>query len=214
MKKFAFITLFTYFLISFDALSDDGHETLFGGDSVTWGGFGAPEFKFSEVNGDFALYIGGRGGVIINNSFIIGLAGYGVVTSHELEDYHISGYADSSAYLRVGYGGLYLGYTINPHKVVHITTGLIIGGGGALYTRAYAHHDHDEDYRDRQKFTYESSPFMIIEPSIGAELNITKFMRFEVGASYKLVSYLELPVTENSDISGLSGYITFKFGKF
>ncbi|MBS4000680.1 MAG: hypothetical protein KGZ71_09375, partial [Desulfobulbaceae bacterium] len=83
MKKFAFITLFTYFLISFDALSDDGHETLFGGDSVTWGGFGAPEFKFSEVNGDFALYIGGRGGVIINNSFIIGLAGYGVVTSHE-----------------------------------------------------------------------------------------------------------------------------------
>ncbi|MCO5250076.1 MAG: hypothetical protein M9949_01495 [Candidatus Kapabacteria bacterium] len=214
MKKFVFVTLVLFFIVCMKTFSNDRQETLFGGDSVTWGGFGAPEFKLSEVNGEFALYLGGRGGVIINNSFIIGLAGYGVVTSHELENYHISGYADSSAYLRVGYGGLYLGYTINPHKVVHITTGLIIGGGGALYTRAYAHHEDDYESRNKQKFTYESSPFMVIEPSIGAELNITKFMRFEVGASYKIISYVELPVTKNSDISGLSGYITFKFGKF
>jgi hypothetical protein len=214
MKKFIFVTVIFFLVICMKTFSNDRHETLFGGDSVTWGGFGAPEVKFSEVNGEFALYVGGRGGVIINNSFIIGLAGYGVVTSHELENYHISGYADSSAYLRIGYGGLYLGYIINPNKVVHITTGIIIGGGGALYTRAYAYQDHDNEYRDRQKFTYESSPFLIIEPSIGAELNITKFMRFEIGASYKLVSYVELPVTKNSDISGLSGYVTFKFGKF
>lgn len=212
MRFFVILTAILSLLMSSTALSNDDHETLFGDGEVTWGGFGGPEVKFSTINGEFATFVGGRGGVIINSSFIVGIAGYGVVTSHELDNYFISGYADSSAYLRVGYGGLYLGYVINPLKIAHITTGLTIGGGGAMYTRAY--YQPEEDYWDKHKFTYESSPFMIIEPAIGAELNITKFMRVEIGASYRFITFVELPQTVNSDIAGFSGYLIFKFGKF
>lgn len=211
MKNFAAITILLAFL-SISLFAEENHETLFGNGEVTWGGYGAPEAKFSTINGEFALFLGGRGGVIINNSFIIGIAGYGVVTSHKLDDYFISGLPDTNAYLRVGYGGLHLGYIINPHNIVHITTSLLIGGGGALYTRAYS--QPEPDYWDKHRFTYESSPFMIVEPGIGAEVNITKFMRFEAGASYRIISFLDLPKTTESDISGLTGYITFKFGKF
>jgi len=211
MKNFAALTVLFIFL-GISLFANDKHETLFGNGEVTWGGYGAPEIKFSTVNGEFALFLGGRGGVIINNSFIIGLAGCGVVTSHKLDDYFIPGLPDTNAYLRMGYGGLHLGYIINPYEIVHITTSLLIGGGGALYTRAYS--QSEPDYWDKHRFTYESSPFMIIEPGIGAELNITKFMRFEVGASYRIISFLDLPKTKESDISGLSGYISFKFGKF
>ncbi len=211
MKNYAIITLLLAFL-SITLFADENHETLFGNGEVTWGGYGAPDIKFSTINSEFALLLGGRGGVIINNSFIIGIAGYGVVTSHKLDDYFISGLPDTNAYLRMGYGGLCLGFIINPQKIIHITTSLLIGGGGALYTRAYL--QAEPDYWNKHRFTYESSPFMIIEPGIGAELNITKFMRFEVGASYRMISFLDLPKTAEGDISGLSGYISFKFGKF
>jgi len=101
------------------------------------------------------------------------------------------------------------------NKFVHITAGVLVGEGGAAYTSAYWHdHGNFDDYFESRNRTYESSAYYIAEPQLGAELNLLKFMRMEVSASYRFVSGLKLPNTENKDLSGFSGGIMFKFGKF
>ena len=45
-------------------------------------------------------------------------------------------------------------------------------------------------------------------------LNVTPIFRIGVGASYRAVESLSLPELTNRDLSGWSGNIQFKFGKF
>jgi hypothetical protein len=218
MKK---LSIFLFLIsMSVSLLSQENKEemkTLFGGSDVKFGGYGAVETKFSPVNDQFGLFVGGRGGLIINHSFLLGLGGYGLTTSHKVDGYKIKDpyYPDSTAYLRIGYGGLHIGYVIEPNEVLHITTGVLIGGGWAGYTRTLTYRNHNDNWDNYDNnFTYESSGFFIFEPSVGAELNVTGFLRLELNASYRIVSLIDLPVTKNSDIGGYSGNIVFKFGKF
>jgi len=83
-------------------------QTLFESGSYKSGGYGAPEVKFTNVNDKFGVLVGGRGAWILNSTFAIGGAGYGLVTSHSISDYFTR--EDTVAYLRTGYGGLYLSY--------------------------------------------------------------------------------------------------------
>ena len=216
MKKI-FLAMILTILATTAYAQEVEHETLFGYEDVRIGGYGGPEVKFTNFNNDFGVLVGGRGGILVNSVFTLGIAGYGVVTSHPVENYSVKPTpwypADSSVYLRMGYGGLHLGFVIEPNKLVHITAGVLVGAGGAAYTSAYWHDDFDDDF-DYDNRTYESSAFFIAEPQLGAELNLLKFMRMEVSASYRFVSGLKLPNTENKDLSGFSGGIMFKFGKF
>jgi hypothetical protein len=216
MKKIAMILLFISMTVT--VLSQENKEeikTLFGNGKVTFGGYGAVETKFSSINNQFGVFVGGRGGVIINHSFILGLGGYGLTTSHKVDGYKIKDpyYPDSTAYLRMGYGGLHIGYIIEPNEVLHISTGLLIGGGWAGYTQEMSSNNHST-YMNNNNFSYESTGLFIAEPSVGAELNITNFFRIELNANYRFVSLVELPVTKSSDLGGFSGSLAFKFGKF
>lgn len=53
-------------------------KTLLEGE-VSHGGFGGPAVKFTSVNGDFGIMVGGRGGWIIDHTFVIGGGGYGLL---------------------------------------------------------------------------------------------------------------------------------------
>lgn len=71
--------VFVIMLISFATKMAAQDETLFKGDIET-GGFGGPVVKYTSIYNQKALMVGGRGGWIINHSFVIGGGGYGVVT--------------------------------------------------------------------------------------------------------------------------------------
>jgi hypothetical protein len=203
-------------MLSMSLLASDGNsrneETLFGGGEIRHGGYGGPEMKVSQINGNTALFLGGRGGWIINGTFSIGLGGYGLVTNHTISNYFLK---DTACYLRVGYGGLFLNYTNESDKLIHFTINALIGAGGAAYTRSwdYSWDWHNDDDCDG-KWSYEHSAFFIFEPGVGIELNLTGWMRVEAGASYRFVSNLDLSRTTNKDLSGLSGNLIFKFGSF
>ena len=63
---------------------------------------------------------------------------------------------------------------------------------------------------------YENSSYFVFEPGIGVELNVLKFFRIELGASYRIVTRLNMPIsnTKASDVDGYSVNFAFKFGKF
>jgi hypothetical protein len=155
------------------------------------------------------LLVGGRGGWIINSSFSIGGGGYGLVTSPKINDYPTF-YDDSSAYLRVGWGGLFLEYINSSNKLIHFTVNALVGAGGASYTRSF----HDGMNWDNSGWVYESTLFLVVEPGATVDLNVAKFFRISLGASYRFVSGVELSRTANKDLSGPSANLAFKFGKF
>jgi hypothetical protein len=158
---------------------------------VRSGGFGAPVVKFGDVAGLFGVWAGGRGGWILNESFVIGAGGYGLTNQAHL----------TFDALEMGYGGLDLEYINRPNDLVHISLGVLVGGGGVTYYPG-------------NSFAGFYSGFFVAEPAVNITLNVTPIFRIAIGATYRAVESLSLPGLTNSDLSGFTGQIQFKFGQF
>ena len=154
------------------------------------GGFGAPVVKFSEVADEFAVFAGGRGGWIVNHTFVIGAGGYGLANDIRFSDSVIG------RDIEFGYGGLELEYINSSNKLVHFTVYLLIGGGGLSGT------------------VVEEESVFVLEPALNGELNITSFFRLNGGVGYRWVSAVDNPGFEDSDFSAVYGQLTAKFGAF
>ncbi len=200
----------TFILLSFvlSAQLSAQEQTLISG-PIESGGLGGPVVRFSKLNDKFALLVGGSGGWLINHSFLIGGGGYGLVNSitapRAAQIYYGEG---EDLKIQFGYGGLLLEYIGYPNNLVHYSISSLIGAGGVHYGYWNNFSNSYDDSRSR------ASAFLVIEPSIGAELNITSFFRLNGGASYRLVKGTDLPGIYDSDLSDVSVYLTFKFGKF
>ncbi|MCU0611069.1 MAG: hypothetical protein MUE60_04670 [Candidatus Eisenbacteria bacterium] len=178
-------------------------ETLIKG-PVESGGFGGIVVKFTGLADQFAVLAGGRGGWIINHAFIIGGGGYGLVN----EDIEISPAPEGAGpdyVLELGYGGVELEYVHQSRNLVHFAAMVLIGGGTAGFR---------DPYWDT---TIDSDAFFVAEPGLNVELNISRPIRIDFGASYRFVSGLDLPRTYglgDEDLRGMAGALTFKFGSF
>jgi hypothetical protein len=199
MKKLIFAILIATGVYGVVSAED---QMLFGG-IITHGGFGAPAIKFTQIKDENAILVGGRGGWIINHCLVIGGGGYGLVNEN-IDKYQVS--PGHTRFLSVGYGGLEMEYIAMSHRLFHPTLGMLIGGGSVNYLDRY-HGDIDQSNDD-------FDGFFIFEPSASIELNIMPFWRTDIGVSYRFVSGIDSFGLKDSDISGLSGVITLKFGKF
>jgi hypothetical protein len=173
-------------------------QTLISGD-IESGGFGGPVVKMTKINGESAVLVGGRGGWIINHTFVLGGAGYGLVTNVNADTF-------LRRYMRMGYGGVDLEYIASSANLIHLSIGLLVGGGAIGYK------EEDEYYFVNTSHHMDS--FFILEPSIQANLNVTHFFRISAGVSYRYISGLKSALSTNNDLSGLSALLALKFGKF
>jgi hypothetical protein len=166
-------------------------KTLVSG-GIDSGGFGAPVIKFTGVADEFGVFVGGRGGWIINHTFVIGAGGYGLAN-----DIRFPIGQDDAPHrnLQFGYGGAELEFIALSDEVAHFTGLLLVGGGGLTFGR------------------YEDAVF-VLEPSANLELNIVRWCRLNFGAGYRFVSGVDHPDFTNGDMSAFFGQITAKFGKF
>lgn len=153
------------------------------------GGFGAPVVKFSQLDGEFALFVGGRGGWIINHTFVVGGGGYGLVNDIDTND-------DGVRDLEFGYGGLELEYVNSSDELIHFTVYLLIGGGGLSGT------------------TVNEESVFVLEPALNGELNVTDYFRLHAGAGFRWVSGVDSPGLDSSDLSAFYAQVTLKFGTF
>lgn len=180
-------------------------ETLFDG-KATHGGFGGPVVKFSDVAGSAGVWVGGRGGWLINmneqHTISLGGGGYGLVTNHPVLNPQI-GDPDTNYYVLNGYGGFEFEYTNKSYKLVHFTVSSLLGGGGLMMRE-----------RDYENVEEDVDSYFVFEPGVHAELNVTNFFRISVGAAYRFTSGIGKFGFSDSDFSGLNGVITFKFGGF
>lgn len=164
------------------------------------GGFGAPVVKFTEIDGKFGVLVGGRGGWIINDSFVLGAGGYGLANRNNFEDF-MNTLGDRGR-LSLAYGGVEFEYVYRPREVVHFSAAVLIGAGGLVW-------DPQDPPDDR-----EDDGFFIAEPALNLLFNVTKSFRAGLGVSYRFVQDVELFDLRDRDISGLAGVVTLKFGRF
>ena len=202
MKKiFFFLTFF------FCTAAVAQEQTLLGETEIEHGGYGGPVVRFTSVNDNFAVLVGGRGGWIINHTFSIGLAGYGL--ANDIRAYTVGPYGEE--YVELGYGGLDLEFIANSDDLIHFSIHALLGGGSAGFRYSWDQNDWDNQNREMHR---EHDAFFVIEPGANIDLNITEWFRMSAGASIRYVTGLNSRATSESDINGLSAGLTFRFGKF
>jgi hypothetical protein len=173
-------------------------ETLVTGD-IDHGGFGGPVAKISRVNGENAIFVGGRGGWIINHTFILGGGGYALVPNVRATTPGSTG----ETQIELAYGGLELEYVGSSGKLLHSSFLLLVGGGAVSYKQA------DSTFTSTDR---SSHGFFIVEPSAHLHVNVTKFFRIAAGLSYRYVAGFSGPQSSNAELSGPAGALTFEFG--
>lgn len=201
-----FFTLILMVTAGFSQFEDDSIKPRRNDDMVTLvgksksvGGYGAISVAYSDMLNRDAIVFGARGTVVLSHIFALGLGGSGFVTDFDrIGDGARSGYAG-------GYGGLVLEPIILPKLPVHISIPVLIGAGGVALTNYTDDIDDEADVID-------SDAFLVVEPGIELEMNVTKFFRFAFGGYYRYTSDIELVQPES--INGFSFGISLKFGKF
>ena len=101
-----------------------------------------------------------------------------------------------------------------PKLPVHVAFPVLIGAGGVAVMSV-----NDGNFWEDNFKSEASDAFMVIEPGIEVELNVTRFFRFCVGAYYLYTSEVDIQYPLENQLPydilrGFSGGVTFKFGRF
>lgn len=222
MKKFILMTAILFFSAylgySADENTNEPQLKTFAGDSgpIKHSGYGGPQVKFTTIDETFGLLVGARGAWTINRTFSLGLAGYGLVTKHEV---NYTDMFNEKQYhnINFGYGGIYFEYIHQPLDYVHFSGNVLCGFGGLNVSDR-------QNWGSSEGNEFDDSPsrgYFVLEPTIAVEFNITRFFRISAEASYRWMTdvwennqFKKAQGLNNIDLKGLSGGLTFEFGSF
>ncbi len=172
--------------------------------TIRHGGFGSPVYGVTTMNGQTVFLRGTRGAWIMNlsseHALYLGLAGYRTRDKFEPADWLHDDIAEPQ--LRVNYGGFELEYVNSSYRLVHMGLQLLIGSGDVRY-----------DDRDLEVDTTRDS-FFVIQPGANLMLNVTRWFRISGGAYYRYAGNVHLDGTSDSDLSGITGILALRFGRF
>jgi hypothetical protein len=184
----------------------DGIRTLLGQNN-TVGGYGAISVQYSQIDDRDAFIFGARGGILMGHLVSLGLGINGF-----FNDAHFDVNTGKQISLAGGYGGFFFEPVLMPKLPVHVSFPVLIGAGSVGVMSV-----HDNDWNHKFK-SQASDAFMVIEPGIEVELNITRFFRFCVGGYYRYTSDVIIDdpayVVPTDILRRISAGVTFKFGRF
>lgn len=197
MRKLWSLCLISFlFVVSVNAQEDN---TLFNPKSTNYSisGFGGPIFSAMPVNSNYGLAFGGGGGIVINNFFI---GGFGIGNNFDNSIVEVN----QTAYdVEIGYGGLWLGYSIKDEWLVHPFVSLRSGFGGVeLY----------ETSNDDVELMRES--MVVLTPEVGLEMNVFRQLKLSTTFGYRWLSDFDSNLLRSEDYSGMIGTIALRFGGF
>ena len=173
---------------------------------IAHGGYGAFGVGYTTIAGKDAILINFKGAWIINHNIALGFSGStffnNLDKSANMQDVYLAG----------GYGGFYFEPIILSKSPVHLTLPVLIGGGGV--STIPGNWDSNSNF-----YPYDYDIFFVIEPGVELELNMVKFFRIGLGASYRFTNGVLLDYGTGNEVpkdalDGFNFYINFKFGKF
>ena len=177
------ITLLLLFM-SIMSLNAQHEETLFNrsGGIHLTGLWGGSTNMIADFKEDFNLTNGGFFAFEINENFLIGWAGYGSDIDNNGRNIDIKG------------NDLLLGYTFKSNQVIH----------PLFYLQTGSSRMEIEDVGTDRVF--------VMQPTIGAELNVARFFRLGLDGGYRFFNDTELPGYNDKDFAGPVLNLRLKFG--
>lgn len=156
--------------------------------TLTFGGNG---INITKINNQVTVMTGGRGSATFNGRYTIGGGGWGMIKGVRL------GVSSEGRYnfIKLGYGGIDFGYLAITGEKFNLGTRLMIAGG-ALFT---------ETVPESNEKTFRIFP--VLEPAVYYQVSLGKLFRFEMGASYRFITGINLQDISNKGISGFSIYM-------
>jgi hypothetical protein len=208
-------TLLTALALPFTlfAQDDESAQTLFGRDKGTTGWY----IEFPNSYGQFdnsPLVAPGFGfGVIADNQLAIGFRAQGLTRGDD-ELFFDYAYGGEGAYMEGGYAGLLVEPKLSGRQPFHLTFPMLFAIGGASYTSSALFPEWDEDELDYHRKVLDTDAFLVFEPGVQMEVNVFRFMRFAVGASYRCTKGVEFSDVSSTILNGMNFTTSLKFGKF
>lgn len=157
----------------------------------------APSFGVTRLDGGSAALFNLRGGVNIKDK--VSLGGY---FNTSLNDVFNESETIPGVYLDYWTVGGFIEYTLSSKRIFHLTFPLYLGYGEVEMDNEFGSAGLGE------------TNFLQIEPAALLELNLHKFVRFNLGAGYRFVGEMNYRNFNESDISGLTAYFGLKLGLF
>jgi len=191
----------TMFQINSYAQNNNEAKTLFGsGNPISTkdlGFFVAPSYGITQMDGSTVSLFNLRGGIILKDKF-----SFGAYLNTSLNQIKPQSETIQNIYMDYWTVGGFAEYTLFSKKVAHLTFPLYVGYGEVQM---------DNENGDAG---LGEANFFQIEPSALLEVNLHKYVRFNIGAGYRFVGQMNYRNFNQSDISGLTGYVGLKFGLF
>jgi hypothetical protein len=213
MKKITIVsTLFILFCLTtfsqdpeFEYYKSRDIKTLFGHDSEG-GVYGVLSTGFSLIDNRHAVLFGGRFGWLANHSVGIGFGGTGF-----MNEFHYEPFLGREVSLAGGYGGIYIEPILFARFPVHLSFPVLFGAGGISYV--------SKESSMNDNLIEDSAAFLLIEPAAEVELNITRYCRLSMGASYRFPTSFDVGFSGSQDarvesVKGVSYTLSLKFGRF
>jgi hypothetical protein len=170
------------------------------------GAYGAFTAGYSVIDNRHAVLFGGRFGWLASHYIGIGFGATGF-----MNEFHYEPSLERELALAGGYGGLYIEPILFPRFPIHLSFPVLFGAGGISYL--------SKEDSQNNNFIEDSDAFLLIEPGAEIELNLTRFCRLALGATYRFPSSFDvglsgIPKAHAESIKGASYTISLKFGKF
>ena len=175
-------------------------KTIFKASETDRGRYGALSLKYGTIENSNTTFVGGRGGWIINHKLALGFGGYGLFgESQELItdlEYNYTG----------GYGGFIVEPIFFSNKLVHVSMPIMLGGGWVGRLQKVDSH---------YEVMYDDLVFLVAEPGLEIDFNITEKFRIAIGAYYTIANDIDATSEISDDImNNLSIGLQFKWGVF
>jgi len=177
--------------------SNDEPKTLLGNnqkiDAKSIGFFVAPSIGVTSFDRSVSALFHARGGISFKSRFALG--GYYAVSMNQINP---RSETIPNIYMDYWSAGGFVEYTAWSNKLAHLTLPIYFGSGEVEMDNEFGEVELGE------------SMFFQVEPTAMLELNLSKYIRLNAGAGYRLVSNMNYRNFNQNDISGLTGYLGLK----
>jgi hypothetical protein len=180
-----------------------------------------PVLKIGEIHDEIRPMVGIRGGLEINRSFYVGLAGYGLARPEssgpgphscysQYDDYNYNNEWD------LGYGGLEFGIIAGRPQTGQLSLGMLVGGGATnehgfdYYNTGYTGDNHSDYHTDY----HHKHGFFVLEPQLDLSASVARNVRLSVGGSYRFVDHVKSFYYTQDDLQGPTFNIGVAIGIF
>ena len=168
-------------------------------------GYAGPMASVTRLAGETGFLVGGRGGAVLRHRFVLGAAGLTIVNDVNMPSSAALG--PGSHNIGFSGGGFWFAYILLPETIVHVTGGVLLGGGSVSYQVT--------DQAPGVPATYTRSSFYQVAPEAEVEVNVLRFMRIALGGYYRFVANVKLEnKLQNSDVAGPGALLLVKFGTY